>query len=128
MKLNPDCIRDILLTVEDTTDLNNWLNYPKEKEQCPLLSKYEENEVKYHINQCYMQNLIICDTPDLSYSFIIKDLSPMGHSFIADIRSDTVWKKVKQTGKDLGVYSLDALIKIASSVVTTLITGYFKGN
>lgn len=128
MKLNPDCIRDILLTVEDTTDLNNWLNYPKEKEQCPLLSKYEENEVKYHTNQCFMQNLIICDTPDLSYSFIIKDLSPKGHSLIADIRSDTVWKKVKQTGKDLGVYSLDALVKIASGVVTTLITGYFKGN
>lgn len=31
MKLNPDCIRDILLTVEDTTDLNNWLNYPKRR-------------------------------------------------------------------------------------------------
>lgn len=127
MKLNPDCVRDILLTVEDITDLNNWLDYPKEKEQCPLLSKYEESEVKYHMNQCYMQHLIICDPPDLSYSFIIKDLSPMGHSFIGDIRSDTVWKKVKQTGKDLGVYSLDALVTIASGVVTNLISGCFKG-
>lgn len=127
MKLNPDCIRDILLTVENTTDLHNWLNYPKEADLCPLLTVYNEDEVKYHINQCLLSGLLIGDISDLSFSIIIKDLSPQGHSFLADIRADTTWNKVKQTGKSLGIYSLDSLMKIASEIVTNLISGHFTG-
>lgn len=127
MKLNPDCIRDILLTVENTTDLHNWLDYPKEADQCPLLTFYKEEEVKYHINQCLLSGLLIGDISDLSFSFIIRDLSPKGHSFLADIRADTTWNKVKQAGKSLGIYSLDSLMKIASEVVANLISDHFTG-
>lgn len=127
MKLNPDCIRDILLTVEDTTDLHNWLAYPNEADRCPLLQNYDIEDVKYHFNQCLLSSLIIGDIADLNYDFIIKDLTPQGHAFVADIRSDTIWNKVKLAGKELGIYSLNSLVQIASSVVTNLITGHFTG-
>lgn len=127
MKLNPDCVRDILLTVEDTTDLKNWLGYPKESERCPRLTAYYEDEVKYHFNQCILSQLIVGEVADLNYSFIIKDLTPKGHAFLADIRADTTWNKIKQVGLNLGVYSIEALSKIASQVATNLITGHFTG-
>ena len=50
MKLNPDCIRDILLYVELNSDLRHFIsispsNLPTE------LEKYSSDEVMYHIKQ-----------------------------------------------------------------------------
>ena len=52
---------------------------------------------------------------------LIKDLSPAGHEFIANIRSDSNWKKVKDISKNIGSSSLNALTQIAVSVVSSLI-------
>nr|WP_242851552.1 DUF2513 domain-containing protein [Clostridium sp. DMHC 10] len=54
---------------------------------------------------------------------LIHDLSPYGHEFLANIRSDTNWSKTKEIASKVGSFSLDALSKIAVSVVTSLIKG-----
>lgn len=126
MKLNPDCIRDILLTVENETNFNNYLEYEKSTySKFKLLAKYNHDEIIYHISQCDKSHLI----DDVEYYevgdfIIIKDLSPEGHKFLADIRSDTVWKHVKNISKDIGVSSLSALTQIATGVVTTIIKSH----
>jgi hypothetical protein len=48
MRLKPDCVRDILFTIEENTGYTKIMNYPKEGNY-PLLQKYSEEEVRYHI-------------------------------------------------------------------------------
>ena len=65
--------------------------------------------------------------PDYEYSkmifsdFHISYLSPYGHQFISDIRSDNVWNHVKSLSQKVGSNSLSALIQISSGVITQLI-------
>ena len=49
MKLNPDCIRDILIEVESQTTFSSEFLYPDDNSES--LSKYCEDEIFYHIKQ-----------------------------------------------------------------------------
>lgn len=123
MKLNPDCIRDILLTVEENTGYETNMRYP---EDYPLLSSYSQEEIFYHIKQCELSDLLTKVHWFIGGECMIIDLSPQGHKFLADIRSDSTWNKTKEISKKVGSSSLDTLKKIATSVVTEIIKSQFQ--
>ncbi|SHK39328.1 Hypothetical protein SAMN02745163_03744 [Clostridium cavendishii DSM 21758] len=120
MKLNPDCIRDILLTVEENTDFSTSMSY-NENSSYDKLNKYSQEEIFYHINQCELSGLVTKVEWILGGSFYVRDLSPSGHEFLSNIRSDTNWSKTKEVATKVGSFSLDILSKVAVSVATSLI-------
>lgn len=127
MKLNPDLVRDILLAVEDATDGTTYFCYEKNNNVPEKLKKYDHNEIYYHIRQCSMADLIIGFQPyDAGDYITIGDLSPDGHEFLANIRNNNIWKKVKDIGVAIGTPSLGALTEIATNLATQLIAGYFQ--
>lgn len=122
MKLNFDCIRDILLLVEmnSTFDDEILINY----EDSFIFSNYSNAETCYHIRQCEMSGLIV----GVNYfddSIAIADLSPKGHEFLSNIRENTFWNKTKNIASKLGTSSLNALVQISSNIVTALIKSEF---
>lgn len=120
MKLNPDCIRDILLTVEESPGVHPQIPYPCEEEYARLKS-YSKDEVLYHIKQCELSYLVTKVSWFLGGACVVHDLSPNGHEFLANIRSDDNWTKTKEVASKVGSSSLDMLTKIAVSVVSSLI-------
>ena len=52
MKLNPDCIRDILLEVEEKTDLSHFVEFTEAEPITGRLARYSSSEIVYHIKQC----------------------------------------------------------------------------
>lgn len=126
MKLNPDCIRDILLTVEEKTAYMKRLSIPTNIPSNILrLQKYNPNELNYHIQQCINFNYIISKGA-FGGVFNIDDLTFSGHNFLADIRKDTNWNKTKEIAGNIGSYSLDILSNIAKNVVTALVLDKLK--
>jgi hypothetical protein len=126
MKLNPDCIRDILLTVEEKTAYMKRLTILSDTSTTiPRLQKYSQDELNYHIQQCINFNYIIANS-GLGGAFKIDDLTFSGHNFLADIRKDTNWNKTKEIAGNIGSYSLDILANIAKNVVTALVLDNFK--
>lgn len=126
MKLNPDCIRDILLTIEANTDYYKDWNFDSSCIKQKPLNHYTFDEVIYHISQCNKTGLIDgCQIYLGGSAGYIQDLSPLGHRFLADIRSDSVWNGVKSVAGKIGSTSLDALIQIASNTITELIKAQF---
>lgn len=124
MRLDPDCIRDILLTVEENTGFAKYMTY-KDNSSYDLLNKYSFDKVSYHIEQCKLSNFLIgCDS-DLAGNWTILNLSPLGHQFLADIRSDNNWNKTKSIAKTVGSSSLSALKEIASNVIAEIIKSQF---
>ena len=120
MKLNPECIRDILLLVEDITSLGTFLRI--ESENIPeTLNKYNFDEITYHIKQCELSGLFSKVDWFLSGSCMIHYLSPAGHQFLSDIRSDNAWNKTKQIAGNIGANSIDTIKQIATGVITALI-------
>lgn len=99
MKLNPECVRAILLAVEDEADFTHVMQYHPPTRKNDTLSDFSHEEIIYHIRQCDASGLLFgVHYYDGGNNIIIKDLTPQGHEFIANIASDTVWKKLKEKG------------------------------
>ena len=124
MRLNPDCIRDILLFIESTTD--SKIRYVDLESILNALSQYDENTIQYHLYQIENSKLILGAVHADNKPSIISDLSPKGHEFLENIRSDSNWNKTKEIANNIGSFSINNLSQIAIGVVTELITKHFS--
>ena len=125
MRLNPDCIRDILLVAEENTGYREEWTLSRDKSLPEQLQKYDFKTVAYHANQCIMAGLLVEGHRFLGVEVAIKDLTPEGHEFLANIRAETNWNKVKQKAKVIGSESLSVLIQLAGQIITaTLAQGH----
>ncbi|WP_337953944.1 DUF2513 domain-containing protein [Phascolarctobacterium succinatutens] len=142
MKLNIDCVRDVMLWVEaittptqlasyvntDAVDSDDGFLYINADDrpmpnaaQKKLLEKYSNETLVYHLHYCIEAKLLTeFDSPDGNI-IVIKDLTPLGHDFIGNIRHDPVFQKVKTVLNLLGVKSLEAATQASSLVVTEII-------
>lgn len=106
MRLNPDCLRGVLLTVEEKCGFNTPWEYERDKFESEYLAELTHEEIIYHIKQADEANLIQgVHYYDGGDDILIFDLTPSGHEFLANIRNDTVWKKVisKASGASLPI-------------------------
>lgn len=122
MKLNPDCVRDILFAIEDLSTPNSLLTSIQLSEN-KFLTKYSNDEILYHLNQLYLSEYIIVPTKHkwINGTFLVNDLSPSGHEFISNIRKDTNWNKVKSISKEVGTETLSSIKSIAEDVISSAI-------
>lgn len=120
MKLNPDCIRDILLVVEANSSFSKIVT-PNNFIASGIFQKYDSETVTYHIRQAKEAGLLMKTSFFADGNFTIKDLSPEGHQFLANIREDKNWNKTKTIAKKVGSTSLGALVSIASNIISSAI-------
>lgn len=114
MRLNPDCIRDILLSVEEATEVNILFEYDRDDRGGTRLGKYDHDVIRYHIRQCKWADLIVGYTEWECASYIkIHDLTPAGHAFLSNIRSDTIWKKAREMLGSLNISDLTIIVQLA---------------
>ena len=136
MKMDPECIRDILLQTEERFVIINlnYLHFPKsktqatqhlQKEKYTHIYQYDMKKLIYHVELVAEMDFIKLN--DLKDIYKIEDLTAQGHLFLADIRNEDVWSKTKDIAKKTGTSSLDALKQIAVNVVSSIITNYFQG-
>ncbi len=119
MKINPDCIRDLLIDIENTTTFNKQYVMCNDTDS-DLTDKYSYDVVLYHSRYCYEAKLLTSYTPfDSGQYFIVADLSPDGHAFLENIRNNTNWNKVKNALKSAGTYSLKLMIETAAQIAST---------
>jgi hypothetical protein len=142
MKLNLDCVRQILLCVEENTGLRQYCFFidsgleegvtmigdtpiPPPDYQVNLLKKFANDELIYHINFCAEADLLSVDGSLGLYQTVIADLTPKGHDFLENIRDNKIWSGIKGVAEKVGSTSLDAIIQISSNVITQLIKTQF---
>ncbi len=123
MKLDLQCIKDILLFVEKNVDNGYFFldydNFQKEN----YLNKYDWNTISYHIQQIKMSNLISnISEYDGGNSYALQMLSPEGHEFIANIQNDTVWKKVLNAMSKFAIQSIPIAQHLATKFALDLFT------
>lgn len=129
MKMDIECIRDILLQAEEQgfcvyRDPEFVPETQEENLEFPFIKKYDDEKLLYHINLADEFGLIKV-SHCMGYSSVY-DLSPQGHLFLADIREDNIWNKTKEISKQIGTTSLSSVKEIATNVISNLITNYFQ--
>lgn len=138
MRIDMDCVRDVLLCVEAHTGLRTYCRFvdvelsaqvapalgepPKEPldYQLSLTATHDNETLIYHVRYCSDADLIdLADVPTDEY--IIRDLTPKGHDFIENIREPKNWRTVKGIASKVGSKSLDAVVQIASNVISDVV-------
>lgn len=125
MQLNLDCIRDILLEVEKYTTFNEPYDYdPDNLPNGSFLSKYDSDTVMYHIRQCDLSGYLL-NTNWTAFDYVcIEDLTPEGHSFVANTRTDERWKRAKGVFTAIGGFSLKLVSATAEGITTAMINKF----
>ncbi len=125
MKLNPDCVRDILLALEEHDSYQAFLELGAETvSSFSCLRDYPLEKILYHIKKCDEAGFltVVNYYPD---SVVIGGLHYRGHEFLNNIRENKVWSGVKSVAGKIGTNSLQGLTQIAAATITSLIKAQF---
>lgn len=127
MRLNVDCVRDVLIQLEKAEFNTTTYVFDLAK----TLSSYAEEDIIYTCLKLYEAGFIIAEVydingfglPEIKY---ISDITYEGHQFLADIHSDTIWNGAKNVAMKVGINSLNGFSQIVASIVTMLIKNHFN--
>lgn len=120
MKLNHDCVRDLLLLVEEHAKYGESIDFSETE-----FGNYSRDDILYTadklIESGYLsgkkQFFIGSSYPDISVTALTWD----GHQFLDNIRDDGVWKSTKTVLSKFTSVSLSLIGNIASQVITTIV-------
>lgn len=129
MKLNADCVRDLLLTLEeesryDEGQITNRISLHT-MSQFPRMQKYEENDVLYTSDKLVEAGFINFDKSTASsrlYYSSYGQITYAGHQFLENVRSDSTWEKTKDIAQSIGSFSINALATIAVNYISQSIS------
>lgn len=134
MKLDMDCVRDVLLCVEKNTDSYEVCRFvderammafcaaaDREPEEIPgyqseLQERHSNNKLVYHVRYCVEAGLLKSEGDPGGSDILIPGLTVAGHEFVENIRNGVNWDKAKKTAALLGSFSLGVLQQVAANV------------
>ena len=131
MKLNPNCVRDMLLAFEEceqVDELGMLKDFTlKEVRAVSGMTRYEANEFYYTLRMLTDAGYIACTRQEsrsgIAYLFSgTSGLTYEGHQYLASVRDDRVWKNVlKKLGNIGGTASMSVISSIAEGIISTLV-------
>lgn len=119
MKLNQDCVRDLLLYLEENLTLVDHLSVENIS-----LKNYSRDELLYTADKLYEAGYINCirkiyDTTDLI--ILVSSITYEGHQFLDNIRDDKVFAKTKSILSKFKSVSIEIISETASKVIMNII-------
>lgn len=122
MKLDRECVRNLLLTIEDAR-FNTTLNLD-ELSKIDKMAQFTSEQIIYTIEKLIEANFIVGKVTyagDEPYFVMVNSLTWSGHQFLDNIRDDGVWTKTKKITSQFSSVSISMLSSVASSVISSLI-------
>lgn len=124
MRINPDCIRVVMLTIENNLELGEIMQLFQLMDY-PLVQSFTEQDVEYSLHQLTKEKMIECEISyciDGSYDYTIEDITPLGHQFCDKLRDKSLWDSLKSTFNDVGTISeITTILANAVSLADSLI-------
>lgn len=124
MKLNHECIRDLLLYIEENLQYNDELEINKIS-----LNNYSIEELLYTTEKLVEADYLVCYTIEVDgeYSILlVHSMTYKGHQFLDTVRDNQVWLKTKKTLSFLKSVSIEITSETASKVINHLIDKNFN--
>lgn len=127
MKLNYDCVRDVLLAVEnaETIDENLSLTPLKVVELFDGLPEYKDNEILYTVEKLKEAGYINAVVSFAAGHYIdgfISSITYSGHEYLDNIRDPKVWRKVKSVLAKAGATTLPLISQAAQMLIGSQLT------
>lgn len=138
MKLNPDCIRSVLLEIEKSLNLgtdseeNVYMGVLDMDDLCKALPKYTKEDVFYslfNLDQAgYVKITVFWASGGIATMCCVEYMTYAGHQFLEGIRDPKMWSFVKSGLSAVRNYSLDAINAFASGVTGGAVSAFLEKN
>lgn len=119
MKLNKDCVREVLIYLEEHLGYDDRLDASSIK-----IEPYTYEEILYTISLLseagYIKTIPIRNLSAATSYFVVSILMP-GHDLLDNIRDDNVWRKTKKIASKFASASLNVLSSVATSVLSSML-------
>lgn len=129
MRIDNDCVRDILLAVEENTTYEKAMYCRFRPSNTPSqLQKYEIDKILYHIRNLILAKYLYHPqnpSEGAEYEKYV-DLTPSGHEFLNTIRDPKVWSETKQFAEKAGSFSLRIISAIAEGIARGTVSSHFN--
>ena len=121
MKLNHDCVRDLLLYLEENLTCENKIAIHNLQ-----LKHYTKPELIYTADKLTEANFIKCIRKDCyddnAVTLFAKSITYEGHQLLDTIRDDGVWKETKKIANKVATVPIKMLSEIGTKVITDIIS------
>ena len=119
VKLNQDCIRDILLTIEDMDYTMEGLT--KESfETTERMQKYDPIQILYTLKRLYDARFVevaFAKGEAFYVFYIVHSMTYEGHQLLDSIRDEHIWLETNKKASKVSSVSIPVLQNIATSVM-----------
>ncbi|WP_167628973.1 DUF2513 domain-containing protein [Listeria valentina] len=124
MKLNSECVRDILLEIEIKQSVLFEKLYYEDLKKFDSYAKHGHDQFFYCLYRLKEAGYV-----DFSYKiieekihfFCFSKITWEGHQFLDNIRDSAVWKNTKKSVSKFSSVSISFLSKVASNVLSQMI-------
>lgn len=113
MKLVHDCVREVMLYLEENLEYNRSL---KTSVLAQNIKSYSLEEINYTCSKLDEAGYISINHY-IDGSIDIEEISYNGHQFLDTIRDNKIWKQVKAEASKLSGLSLPILQQLAQSII-----------
>lgn len=131
MKLNYNCIRDVMLVCEDllvlTPDLEFECISPDDIHS--TIPSYSIEEIVYVLmllDEAGYLHCLYSESDDQISEMTVLRLTYSGHQLLDTIRPEPIWKKTINILSKAGAVTLPLISDTASSLLTSLISGFLS--
>ena len=122
MKLNPNCMRDILFYLEEHLDISPELEYQE-------VDAYQLAEhLEYSIQEIVNTLLVLRDADFIKLAtngtlslVAVYLITYSGYQFIESIRPKTAWKKALSVGGYIGSFSIDLISQVTREAISAMV-------
>lgn len=123
MRINYDCIRDVLLCLEDLLVLNDELEMSSIiiSDLCEKLPDYSKQDIAYSLVMLDEADYIHAAIPsadDCILDIIVTGITFEGHKYLDTIRTSVVWEETKKTFKEKAIeMTIETIMLVAKSII-----------
>lgn len=128
MKLNYDCIRDLLLCLEENLELSENVirneiecKYVTLNTVCSLMPDYSKSDIVYtalKLNEAEFITAEIDDNNSSVHAIRFESITYNGHQYLDSIRNSKIWEEVKNTFKTKAIeFSIGAIFSFAQYAI-----------
>lgn len=125
MKLNVDCVRDVLLEFE-SLPIGNYSEYSFPDS----IQKYGLENVCYTLLKLseaqYINAEFIRTMDGRAHTVNLYDISFSGHQFLESIRDSTIWAKTKRIMGSVGSSGFGLISQVAASILSDLANSHLR--
>lgn len=119
MELKHDCVRALLLTIEEEAKIDNHFSLDHLKEM-PRLKDFDRDDIAYTAIKLKEADFINAEhfySDDTLGGIVVSNLTYAGHQFLDNIRDGKVWKEVKKQASNFSSISLAILAELAAAYI-----------